>query len=89
MGKGPCRKQIDTVSAGTFDDEMGKPFFGLCQRIFKKTMWQFWASSSQVKSLKSLDSKAEGSCEFADAMVASIETGKTWEELQSKLGFVD
>ena len=36
MGKGPCRKQIDTVSAGTFDDEMGKPFFGLCQRIFKK-----------------------------------------------------
>ena len=42
-----------------------------------------------MKSLKSLDSKAEGSCEFADAMVASIETGKTWEELQSKLGFVD
>lgn len=29
--------------------------------------------------------EAEGSCEFADAMVASIETGKTWEELQSKL----
>ena len=70
----------------------GETVFWSVSEDLQKTMWQFWASSSQVKSLKSLkslDSKAEHSCEFADAMVASIETGKTWEELQSKLGFVD